>query len=100
LAKEAKGLEIDIEKQKKVLDELLERFDRFDFNENFDEIKQSVALLNKDLNRKLEAYKITILDNKTYAFKIYEDIEVIEDIFGGFEVIDNVISFDVIFILL
>ncbi len=100
LAKEGKRLEIYIKKQKKELDELLERFDRFDFNENFDEIKQSVALLNKDLNRKIEAYKIPILDNKTYAFKMYEDIEVIEDIFGVFEVIDNVISFDVIFILL
>ena len=105
LAKEGKRLEIDIKKQKKELDELLERFDRFDFNEQkFHEIKDSVALLNKDLNKKLEAYKIPILDNKTYAFKIYDYIEVnpklpevIEDIFGGFKVIDNVISFDVIF---
>ena len=77
LAKEGKRLEIDIKKQKKELDELLERFDRFDFNEQkFHEIKDSVALLNKDLNKKLEAHKIPILDNKTYAFKIPADDEV------------------------
>jgi hypothetical protein len=35
-------------------------------------------LLYKDLNKKLEAYKFPVLDKKTYAFKINEDIEVIK----------------------
>ena len=103
LAKEAKRLEIDIQKQKKVLDELLERFDRFEFNDKkFEDIKNSVVLLNKDLNRKLEVYKISILDSKTYAFEssaIYGEDE-IGNIFGSFEINDYVISFYVIFILL
>ena len=103
LAKEGRRLEIDIQKQKKVLDELLERFDRFEFNEKkFEDIKNSVVLLNKDLNRKLEVYKISILDSKTYAFEssaIYGEDE-IGNIFGSFEINDYVISFYVIFILL
>ena len=103
LAKEGRRLKMDINKQKKLLDELLERFDRFEFNDKkFEDINNSVVLLNKDLNRKLEVYKISLLDKKTYTFEsnaIYGEDE-IGDKFGSFEINDYVISFYVIFILL
>ena len=99
LVKEGKRLEINVQKQKKVLDELLERFDRFDIDElKFDEIKQSVALFNKSLASKINEYKCSVVGNKVYSFET-KDID-IENNFGSLKVVDKVIHFEILFILL
>ena len=84
LAKEAKRLEMDINEQKKVLDDLLKIFDRFDADEKkFEGIKQSVALLNKGLQRKLENNMFSLIGKKNYAFYL-NGIDS-ENIFGCFK---------------
>ncbi len=96
LVKEGKRLEINVQKQKKVLDELLERFDRFDIDElKFDEIKQSVALFNKSLASKINEYKCSVVGNKVYYFET-KDID-IENNFGSLKVVEKVINFVIIF---
>ena len=99
LAKEGRRLKMDINKQKKVLDELLERFDRFDIDEKeFEEIKESVVLLNRRITFKIEEYKCSVVGNKVYSFEI-KDID-IENNFGSLKVVEKVDYFIIIFFLL
>ena len=99
LAKEGRRLKMDINKQKKVLDELLERFDRFDIDEKeFKEIKESVVLLNRSITFKIEELKCSVVGNKVYSFEI-KDID-IENNFGSLKVVEKVDYFAIIFFLL
>ncbi len=99
LAKEAKKLDMDINKRKKVLDELLERFDRFDIDEKeFEEIKESVVLLNRSITFKIGELKCSVVGNKVYSFEI-KDID-IENNFGSLKVVEKVDYFIIIFFLL
>ena len=99
LAKEGRRLKMDINKQKKALDELLERFDRFDIDEKeFEEIKESVVLLNRSITFKIEELKCSVVGNKIYSFEI-KDID-IENNFGSLKVFEKVDYFIIIFFLL
>ena len=93
LAKEAKRLDMDINKRKKVLDELLERFDRFDNDQKeFDEIKQSVAILNKSHTCQIDQFKCSVVGNKVYSFET-KDIDIGNN-FGSLKVEDKVNYFE------
>jgi hypothetical protein len=81
LSKEANQLTTNIEKSRKDLNELIAQFDILEFNDKkFEDIKASVAVINKEFNKILVVHKDSLIGNKKYTFEFKE--LPIEDIFG------------------
>jgi len=90
LSKESTRLGTESEESNKKLAELIDRFDIFEFNDRkFDEIMQSLTVLNGDLIRILSQNKDSILGGKDYIFE-FEEIN-ITGLFGYFKEVEKVI---------
>ena len=90
LSKESKRLSTEIEESKEDLTKLIDRFDTFEIDEKkFEEIRQSLSILNGDLTRKLGEYKDSIIGDKKYSFE-FEEID-IKGLFGSFKEVEKVI---------
>ena len=78
-----------IDKSRKKLDLITERFDTFEYNyKKFKEIKSTVTALNKELQEIIVEYQDLLILKKDYSFEFVESPT--EHIFGrliGFEVI-------------
>jgi hypothetical protein len=78
-----------IDKSRKKLDLITERFDTFEYNyKKFKEIKSTVTALNKELQEIIVEYQDSLILKKDYSFEFVESPA--EHIFGrliGFEVI-------------
>ncbi len=84
LSKESKRLSSEIGKSNEELTELIEDFDTFEIDiEKFEEIKQSLTVLNVGLNRKLGEHKNTKIGGKVNTFQL-KDID-IKGLFGSFK---------------
>ena len=71
---------------------LLKRFGTFDIDEHkLEEIKQSVALLNKRIASKMNEHKCSVIDNKVNFFEFPEI-----DIFGSLKVVEKVKTFEIL----
>jgi len=91
LSKETKKLSTEIEKSKEELTELVGRFDTFEIDyEKFEEIRESLTVLNEDLTRKLEEFKDSIIGDKNYILE-FQEID-IKSLFGSFKEVEKVIS--------
>ena len=89
LSKETIKISTEIEKSKEELTELVGRFDTFEIdNEKFEEIRESLTVLNEDLTRKLEEFKDSIIGDKEYTFE-FEEID-IKGLFGYFKEVEKV----------
>jgi len=81
LSKEINKIDTDIEKYKVELKKSMLRFDTLEFNDKkFEDIKTSVAVLNKEFRKILAEYQDSVIGNKKYTFE-FEELP-IEDIFG------------------
>jgi len=90
LSKESQRLSTEIEKSKEELTDLVDRFDTFEIDEKkFEEIRQSLTVLNGGLNRKLDEYKDSMIGNKEYTFE-FEEID-FKGSFGCFKEVEKVI---------
>ena len=90
LSKESPRLGTESEESNKKLAELIDRFDIFEFNDRkFDEIMQSLTVLNRDLIRILSQNKYSILGGKDYTFE-FQEID-ITGLFGCFKEVEKVI---------
>ncbi len=90
LNKESKRLSTAIEKSKKELTKLIERFDTFEINDTkFNEIVQSLYVLNGGLTSKLGEYKESMIGGKEYTFE-FKEID-IKGLFGCFKEVKKVI---------
>ena len=90
MSKESKKLNTEIEESKKELTELIDIFDTFEIdNEKFEEIRQSLTVLNGGLTRQLGEYKDSIIGDKKYSFE-FEEID-IKSLFGSFKEVEKVI---------
>jgi chromosome segregation ATPase len=90
LSRESKRLNTEIENSKKDLTELIDDFDTFEIdNEKFEEIRQSLTVLNGGLTRQLGEYKDSIIGDKKYSFE-FEEID-IKGLFGSFKEVEKVI---------
>ena len=73
MSKQSKRMSTEIENSKKELTELIDDFDTLEIDyEKFEEIRQSLAVLNRGLNRKLDEYKDSIIGGKEYTFEFKE----------------------------
>jgi len=91
LSKETIKISTEIEKSKEELTELVGRFDTFEIdNEKFEEIRESLTVLNEDLTRKLEEFKESIIGDKNYILE-FQEID-IKSLFGSFKEVEKVIS--------
>jgi hypothetical protein len=83
LSKEVNLIELNIERSKKKLNDLVAQFDTLEFNgDKFKEIKASVAVLNLELHQIIGEYHDSLVGNKKYTFQI-PTIEVpIKSLFG------------------
>jgi hypothetical protein len=90
LSKESKRLSTEIEESKEDLTKLIDRFDTFEIDEKkFEEIRQSLSILNGDMSRKLSEYKDSIIGEKDYTFE-FKEID-IKGLFGSFKEVEKVI---------
>jgi chromosome segregation ATPase len=90
MSKQSKRMSTEIENSKKELTELIDDFDTLEIDyEKFEEIRQSLAVLNRGLNRKLDEYKDSIIGGKEYTFE-FKEID-IKDLFGCFKEVKKVI---------
>ena len=90
LSQESKRLSREIRNSKKELTELIDRFDTFEIDEKkFEEIRQSLTVLNRGLTRTLREYKDSLIDNKEYTFE-FQEID-IKRLFGCFKEVQKVI---------
>jgi chromosome segregation ATPase len=90
LSRESKRLNTEIENSKKELTELMDDFDTFEIdNEKFEDIRQSLTVLNGGLTRQLGEYKDSIIGDKKYSFE-FEEID-IKGLFGSFKEVEKVI---------
>ena len=90
LSKEANQLTTNIEKSRKDLNELIAQFDTLEFNDKkFEDIKTSVAVVNREFYKILAEYQDSLISNKKHTFEFKE--LPIEDIFG--RVIDFQVNF-------
>ena len=83
-----------IESLKTELKKQLERFDRFDLgfaDKNFEKIKKTVALLNKNLVGTYNEHKCSFFDKNMHYLKINESD--IANAFGSLKVVEKVITF-------
>jgi len=88
-SKETKNLNTEIEKSKEELTELVDRFDTFEIDEKkFEEIMQSLIVLNGGLTRTLSEYKDSMIGGKEYTFE-FEEID-IKGLFGSFKEVEKV----------
>ena len=88
LSKTVDKLTAEIEKSKKELNKLIERFDTFDIDDKRD-IMNSVIIFNKRLSIKADQHKASLIGNKDYSFE-FNEIQ-IDDIFGCFKAAEKVI---------
>jgi len=90
LFKESKRLGTEIERSKKELTKLIDKFDTFDFNKlKFETAKNSLSILNGCLTRKLSEYKDSIIGGKENTFE-FKDVD-INVLFGSFKEVEKVI---------
>ena len=90
LSKESKRLSTKIEESKEELTKLIDRFDTFEIDEKkFEEIRQSLRILNEGLTRKLSEYKDSIIGGKENTFE-FKDVD-INVLFGSFKEVEKVI---------
>ena len=90
LSKESKRLSTKIEESKEELTKLIDRFDTFEIDEKkFEEIRQSLRILNGGLTRKLSEYKDSIIGGKENTFE-FKDVD-INVLFGSFKEVEKVI---------
>jgi chromosome segregation ATPase len=83
LSKEVNRLTTDLEKSKKQLTELLERFDTFLISDKkFEDIKESACVINQSLAIIFKEYTDSLIGNKKYSFE-FKEFQ-IEDVFGRF----------------
>ena len=94
-SKEANQLTNNIKKSRKDLNELISQFDTLKFyDKKFEDIKTSVAVVNREFYKILAEYQDSLIGNKKHTFEFKE--LPIEDIFG--RIIDfQVIQFQVNF---
>ena len=81
LSKEVNKITENINKLKKEFNELNAQFDTLEFNDKkFEDIKASVAVVNREFNKIPAVYQESLTGNKDYTFDFKESQ--IEDIFG------------------
>ena len=81
LSKEVNKIIENINKLKKEFNELNAQFDTLEFNDKkFEDIKASVAVVNREFNKIPAVYQESLTGNKDYTFDFKESQ--IEDIFG------------------
>jgi hypothetical protein len=89
LAKTADTLRTKIEKSEQELNQLIERFDTFNFDiEDKGDIIKNVLLFTRRLTRIIGQHKASLTANKMFSFEFKADQ--VEDIFGCFNVIETV----------
>jgi hypothetical protein len=88
LSKTVDKLTAEIEKSKKELNKLIERFDTFDIDDKRD-IMNSVVIFNKRLTRIVGIHKASLIGNEEYSFE-FEGNQ-FNGVFGCFKAIDKVI---------
>jgi len=70
LSKETKRYSTEIQQSNEKLTKLIDRFDTFDIDEKkFEEIRQSLSILNGGLTRTLIEYKDSMIGEKEYTFE-------------------------------
>ena len=93
LSKETKRYSTEIQQSNEKLTKLIDRFDTFDIDEKkFEEIRQSLSILNGGLTRTLIEYKDSMIGEKEYPFE-FQEIDV-KGLFGCFKEVEKVILFD------
>ena len=93
LSKETKRYSTEIQQSNEKLTKLIDRFDTFDIDEKkFEEIRQSLSILNGGLTRTLIEYKDSMIGEKEYTFE-FQEIDV-KGLFGCFKEVEKVILFD------
>ncbi len=89
ISKQVNEMTTVIEKSKNELKKLIIQFDTLEFNDKkFDDIKASVAVVNKEFHKILDEYQDSLIGNKKYTLEFKELPK--EDIFG--RVIDCTVS--------
>jgi len=88
MSKTVDKLTAEIEKSKKELNILIERFDSFNIDDKSD-IMNSVIKFNKRLTRIVGIHKASLIGNEEYSFE-FNEIQ-IDDIFGCFKATEKVI---------
>ena len=70
-----------INKSRKKLNDITERFDTFDYNyKKSKELKSTVTALNIEFQQILVEYQVSLISNKQYSFEFFNSS--IEKIFG------------------
>jgi len=91
LSKQSKKIEVEIEKAKDELNDSIDRFDNFEISEKkFEDIKQSVTILNKQFTKIIDEYKTSLLGYREYSFQ-FKEVD-FKDAFGHLDVIGKVVQ--------
>ena len=81
---------MNIDKSKKEFDEITKQFDTLVINDQkFQNIKQSLGVLNENLKQTMIDYNCHLIGNNTYEFKF--DDKLSSEIFGSLIVVLNFI---------
>jgi len=82
-------LQVDLRREDLKLNELIDCFDTFQISDKkFEDIKESVSVLNGRFSCLIDKYKDSLLDGEKYTFGFKE--VVIKDVYGSFDKIEKV----------